>query len=80
LLRRVSSTLNLVKDTYQSAEVRTDRQIVDFRHGVKRVTGMISGEWSPGTYWDFMEAVCRGTEQAAITFSNADFGMSQQAA
>jgi hypothetical protein len=74
LLRRVSSTLNLVKDTYQSAEVRTDRQIVDFRHGVKRVTGMISGEWSPGTYWDFMEAVCRGTEQSAIPFSNADFG------
>lgn len=74
LLRRVSSTLNLVKDTYQSAEVRTDRQIVDFRHGVKRVTGSISGEWSPGTYWDFMEAVCRGTEGAAIPFSNADFG------
>lgn len=61
LLRRVSSTVNLVKDTYQSAEVRTDRQISDFRHGVKRVTGMISGEYSPATYWDFIVAACRGT-------------------
>lgn len=73
LLRRVSSTVNLAKDTYQSAEVRSDRQISDFRHGVKRVTGAISGELSPGTYWDFFEAFCRGTEGAAIPLSDANF-------
>jgi len=73
LLRRVSSTLNLVKDTYQSAEVRTDRQISDFRHGIKRVTGSVTGEFSPGTYWDFIEAACRGTEVAALAFSNTEF-------
>ncbi len=73
VLRRVSSSLKLAKDTYQSAEIRSDRQIADFRHGVRRVTGSISGEFSPGTYMDFFEAACRGTRAAAITASEADF-------
>jgi hypothetical protein len=66
ILRRVSSSLKLAKDTYQSNEVRTDRQIQDFRHGVKRVTGSISGELSPATYFDFIEAACRGTKSASV--------------
>ena len=73
ILRRVSCSLSLGKDTYQSAEVRGDRQIADFRHGTKRVQGSISGELSPGTYWDFFEAVCRGTEASAVTASQSDF-------
>ncbi len=73
ILRRVSSTLALSKDTYQSAEIRGDRQIVDFRHGVKRVQGNISGELSPLTYADFFEAAFRGTWEAAVTASEADF-------
>ena len=72
ILRRTSSTLSLTKDTYQSAEVRTDRQIGDYRHGVKRVTGSINGELSPGTYWGFVEAVLRGTETAAVAKSEAE--------
>lgn len=73
ILRRVASTLALSKDTYQSAEVRGDRQIVDFRHGVKRVQGNISGELSPLTYADFFEASFRGSWEAAVTASEADF-------
>lgn len=73
VLRRVSSSLKLAKDTYQSAEVRADRQILDYRHGVKRVTGSVSGEFSPGTYMDFFEAACRGTRAAAVTASESDF-------
>ena len=38
-LRRVSSTLNLKKNTYTSAEIRPDRQIFDFRHGARHVDG-----------------------------------------
>ena len=72
ILRRTSSTLSLTKDTYQSAEVRTDRQIGDYRHGVKRVTGSLNGELSPGTYWDFVEAVLRGTGTAAVAKSEAE--------
>jgi hypothetical protein len=73
ILRRVSSSLKLAKDTYQSNEIRSDRQIQDFRHGTRRVTGSISGEFSPGTYFDFIEASCRGTKSAALALSNTDF-------
>ena len=58
-LRRVTSDLNVVKDTYQSAEIRTDQQMQDMRHGVRRVQGTINGELSPGTYADFVSAALR---------------------
>lgn len=73
ILRRVSTSLKLGKDTYQSNEIRSDRQIADFRHGTERVTGSISGEFSPATYWDLIEAALRGTAEAAIATSNSEF-------
>lgn len=66
LLRRVGSTLDLDKDTYQSNEVRTDYQIADYRHGVRRVTGQVNGELSAGTYKDFMAALLK-RDFAAVT-------------
>lgn len=58
-LRRVSSSLNLVKNTYESQEIRSDYQVADFRHGTRRVEGTISGELSGGTYQTFFEALFR---------------------
>lgn len=72
-LRRVSSSLNLKKSTFKSAEVRTDQQIYDFRHGGKHVEGEIAGELSPKTYQDFMAALLRGSWSASISKSNSDF-------
>ncbi|WP_296741440.1 phage tail tube protein [Mesorhizobium sp.] len=72
ILRRVSSSLKLAKDTYQSNEIRSDRQIADFRHGTRRVTGSISGELSPLTYVDLFEAAFRGTWEAALALSETD--------
>lgn len=72
-LRRVSSTLSLSKDTYQSNEIRSDRQIADFRHGVRRAQGNIQGELSAKTYGDFFAAVCRGDWASAITATESDF-------
>jgi hypothetical protein len=69
-LRRVSSTLALAKATYQSAEVRTDYQITDFRHGVQHVEGNVAGELSPATYMDLFEAVHRDTRAAAVSLDN----------
>lgn len=66
LLRRVDSSLDLSKDTYQSNEIRTDYQIADFRHGMRKVGGNIKGELSPKTYADFMAAALR-RDFAAIT-------------
>lgn len=73
VMRRVSSTLNLRKATYESNEVNEHRQISDFRHGKRSAEGELQGELSPGTYFDDMEAVLRGTAEAGITKSQADF-------
>lgn len=72
-LRRVSSSMNLTKEDYESNEIRGDRQIVDARHGTRRAVGSITGEFSPGTYGDFFEAACRGTAEAAVSASQSDF-------
>ena len=72
ILRRTETSIQLAKDTYQSNEIRSDRQIADFRHGVRRVSGSLSGEWSPNTYWDLFEAALRGTAADAITADESD--------
>lgn len=59
MLRRVSSDLDLNKDTYESNEIRPDFQVADMRHGVRRVAGGISGELSAGTYKDFIAAALK---------------------
>lgn len=56
-LRRVTANFNLVKETYESAEIRTDAQIADMRHGVRSAEGSLNGELSPSTYSDFMQSV-----------------------
>lgn len=58
-LRRVSCDLDQTKGTYQSNEIRTDYQIADFRHGVKKAGGTLKGELSPGSYADFIAAALR---------------------
>src|SRR5574343_124665 len=65
-LRRVTSSLDLAKETYQSNEIRTDLQMLDFRHGVRSVQGTIAGELSPGTYKDFF-AAAKSRFRAAVT-------------
>jgi hypothetical protein len=57
LLRRVTASFNLVKEAYESGEIRTDRQIADFRHGVRSAEGSLNGELSPATYADFMASI-----------------------
>jgi len=60
LLRRVTANFNLMKETYESNEIRTDRQVADYRHGVRSAEGSLNGELSPATYADFMgSAVAR---------------------
>lgn len=69
-LRRVSSSLNLSKDAFTSNEVRSDQQVFDARHGVRRVAGGIQGELSTQTFDDFIEASLRGTWATGGTGSN----------
>jgi hypothetical protein len=72
VLRRVGSTLDLTKDTYESAEIRSDRQVADFRHGMRRVAGNITGEVSPATYFPLIEAVNRDTAVGVVTLTEAE--------
>jgi hypothetical protein len=76
LLRRMTSTVDLAKETYASNELRTDFQIADFRHGVRSVQGSLNGELSPGTYKDFFSyalkrdfAALTATTGASITIA-----------
>ena len=66
-LRRVSSDLSLTKQTYQSAEIRADQQMQDYRHGVRSVDGTLSGELSPATYADFIDAALRRDRTAGVS-------------
>jgi hypothetical protein len=59
----------LTKDTYQSAEIRSDYQVADSRHGTRRVAGDISGELSLGTYKDLFAAALRKEWVAGATFT-----------
>ncbi len=59
LLRRVDAAFNLQKDTYESAELRTDLQTADMRHGVRSVAGNLNGELSPGSYAPYLGALLK---------------------
>lgn len=69
LFRRVTSTLDLSKATYQSKEIRPSMQKSDFRHGVRSVSGTINGELSVGTYQDFMSSVLRAAWSATSAYN-----------
>lgn len=71
LVRRVTATFNLTKETYESAELRTDRQLAVFKHGVRSTTGSLNGELSAGTYSDFMQALL-ARDFTATTLGAAD--------
>lgn len=55
-LRRVTASFNKVVDFIQSAEIRRDYQISDYRGSLARAEGSLNGELSPGTYADFFAA------------------------
>jgi hypothetical protein len=73
ILRRVSSTLGLQRESYRSQERRSDRQIAGFRLSTKRGQGSLRGELSPGTYFSLIEAAHRHTAVASLSRSNVQF-------
>lgn len=66
-LRRVTADFNLTKEAYESNELRTDRQVADFRHGVRMAEGSLNGELSPKTYADFMQSLVARDFTAGVT-------------
>lgn len=70
LLRRVTANFNLVKEAYESNEIRVDRQVADFRHGVRSAEGTLNGELSSSSYDDFMASVV-GKDFVAVSLGAA---------
>ena len=62
-IRHTGTTLGLSKESLQSEEIRSDRQIADFRHGAYQVGGDINIELSYGSFDKLLEAVLCGTWQ-----------------
>lgn len=56
-LRRVTASFNENAEFYESAEIRTDRQTLDYRKGVISAEGSLNGELSPSSYADFFQAL-----------------------
>ncbi len=70
-MRRITSSLDMTKDTYQSGEMRPDFQMADFRHGLRKVAGTINGELSAKTYADFLAAVLKKDFAAGAAVTGA---------
>lgn len=60
-IRHTQTTLALSKESLQSEELRSDRQIADFRHGARQVGGDIQFELSYLSFDEILEAVLCGT-------------------
>lgn len=59
------------QNTLETAEVRTDRQIKDIRHGFKRVEGSFGYELSLQSYDDFIQYLLGGTWSVVATLTGA---------
>ena len=57
LLRRTSADFTSTRANFESAEIRTDKQVADFRLGTRSTDGSLSGELSPNSYTDFIQAI-----------------------
>lgn len=70
-MRRVTSSLSLSKDAYQSNEMRPDFQVADFRHGLRKVGGTLAGEMSAKTYADYIAAALKKDFVAGVSVAGA---------
>jgi len=59
-IRHTGTSVGLSKDAIESEELRQDRQIANFRHGMKSVGGEINFELSYGTFDALIEATLCG--------------------
>lgn len=69
--RRVTSTLDLTKASFQSAEILASQQRRDMRHGTRAVSGSLSQELSIGTHQKLIESVLRAAAVAGGTKASA---------
>lgn len=66
LLPFTSLTPEVTKEGYQSADIRSDRMIQDFRHGFKSTSLSLECEMKYGAYDDFLESALMGAWNANV--------------
>lgn len=72
-IRRVTSSIIPMKDTFASEEVRGDQQVYDMRHGMERAGGSLDCEMSLTSHDDFYVATMRADWVAGVAKSNTQF-------
>ena len=77
--RHTSCSLQLGKSGFQSRELRSDRQISDYRHGVRQVSGDIGIELSYETFNDFIEGLLFSSWSTLATMSVTTLSADQSA-
>jgi hypothetical protein len=76
-LRHTGCSLTLSKDAFQSAELRVDRQISDYRHGNKKTQGDINIELSFQEFDPFIAAAMGGSWQNNYAPAGSDIKTSK---
>lgn len=71
VVRRRSTSLALSKDAYASEEIRSDRMVSDARHGIRKASGDVVTEISPGGHADFWQALLGGAWGTVATVNVA---------
>jgi hypothetical protein len=71
-IRHKSTSLALTKDSVQSEELRSDRQVADYRHGNYKVGGDIGVELSYGTFDTLLAMLFCGTWVNGSPTSSSD--------
>ena len=66
IIRHTGTTLGLTKDSSQSEEIKSDRQISCYRHGMRQVGGDISVEFATLDFDGMLEAVTCGTWDTGV--------------
>lgn len=70
IMRRETSNLTLAKDTYENNEIVSHQQSTGSAHGLRKLTGKVSGVISPGTYSTLLASLLRAPF-AAVTPTTA---------
>lgn len=66
VINPTSHNIGLEKETFQSETIRSDRQLNDFRHGVRQASGDIGIEFRDASWDDLLQAVMMGTWSADV--------------
>jgi len=66
-LRRVSATPNIIRDAFTSQEILPSQQLRDARLGARRTPLAFAGQFSPGSFNEFIEGMLRRDYSAGVS-------------